>query len=316
MTQGTHPRRRPPRLRDPARAYPRAFREDVGEEMAAAFAARYRDEAARGTGALRRLVRAHPLGHRAQRRAGTAGRAHVDAARENRRNHGHAGPGHPLRAARARPAARVRDRGRAHHRPGRGGELPRSSPSSTACSSSRSPYPAADRLVILWTTTGSGNNAVAWPEYLDWRAPVARVRGDGRLARPERDPHRRGRGAGPGLRAFVTASFFDVVGARARLGRTFRPEETEPTTTQPVTVISHGLWTRRFGADPAHPRPDARPQRPAAHGDPACSGRSSKWAAPPSTAGSWGRRSGCPWPTPQREQGSRADRRSCWWPRE
>jgi hypothetical protein len=31
------------------------------------------------------------------------------------------------------------------------------------------PYPAAERLVLVWTT-GSGNNAVAWPEYLDWRA--------------------------------------------------------------------------------------------------------------------------------------------------
>src|SRR5262245_43878572 len=34
------------------RAYPRPFREDVGEEMAAAFAARYRDEARRGRRAL------------------------------------------------------------------------------------------------------------------------------------------------------------------------------------------------------------------------------------------------------------------------
>ena len=32
------------------------------------------------------------------------------------------------------------------------------------------PYPAAERLVLVWTTTGSGQSAAAWPEYLDWRA--------------------------------------------------------------------------------------------------------------------------------------------------
>ena len=52
----------------------------------------------------------------------------------------------------------------------------------------------------------------------------------------------------PGLR--VTASFFDVLGVRPMLGRTFRKEEEDPGRDR-VVVLSHGLWTRRYGADRA-----------------------------------------------------------------
>ena len=52
----------------------------------------------------------------------------------------------------------------------------------------------------------------------------------------------------PGLR--VTASFFDVLGIRPMLGRTFLKEE-EDAGRDRVVVLSHGLWTRRYAADPA-----------------------------------------------------------------
>ena len=48
----------------------------------------------------------------------------------------------------------------------------------------------------------------------------------------------------------VTANFFDVLGVRPLLGRTFLPSEELKPGGHPVIVISEGLWKRRFGGDP------------------------------------------------------------------
>ena len=48
----------------------------------------------------------------------------------------------------------------------------------------------------------------------------------------------------------VSPNFFEVIGMRAALGRTFLPEEGTPGRDQ-VVVINHGYWKRRFGADPS-----------------------------------------------------------------
>ncbi|MBO0859738.1 MAG: ABC transporter permease [Chloracidobacterium sp.] len=49
----------------------------------------------------------------------------------------------------------------------------------------------------------------------------------------------------------VSGNYFAVLGVRPALGRFFLPEEDRSPNTHPVIVISHGLWRRRFGADPA-----------------------------------------------------------------
>src|SRR5262249_34041033 len=49
----------------------------------------------------------------------------------------------------------------------------------------------------------------------------------------------------------VSGNYFAVLGVRPALGRFFLPEENRTPGTHPVVVISHGLWRRRFGADPA-----------------------------------------------------------------
>jgi macrolide transport system ATP-binding/permease protein len=49
----------------------------------------------------------------------------------------------------------------------------------------------------------------------------------------------------------VSGNYFDVLGVKAAIGRTFFPEEDQTPGTHPVAVISHGLWQRRFGAEPA-----------------------------------------------------------------
>jgi putative ABC transport system permease protein len=50
--------------------------------------------------------------------------------------------------------------------------------------------------------------------------------------------------------ALVEPDYFAVLGVQPAMGRGFRPEEKLPGA-DPVVIISHGLWQRRFGADPA-----------------------------------------------------------------
>jgi putative ABC transport system permease protein len=48
----------------------------------------------------------------------------------------------------------------------------------------------------------------------------------------------------------VSGNYFEVFGIDAAVGRTFLPEEDAVPGRHPVIVISHGLWSRRFGSDP------------------------------------------------------------------
>ncbi|MEZ4586225.1 MAG: ABC transporter permease [Gemmatimonadales bacterium] len=50
--------------------------------------------------------------------------------------------------------------------------------------------------------------------------------------------------------ALTSAEFFDVLGARPLLGRTFRPGEDRPGA-EPVVVLSYGVWRQELGADSA-----------------------------------------------------------------
>src|SRR5688572_3014184 len=48
----------------------------------------------------------------------------------------------------------------------------------------------------------------------------------------------------------VSANYFDVVQVTPVLGRTFAPDEDRTTGANPVLVLGHNLWQRRFGGDP------------------------------------------------------------------
>lgn len=48
----------------------------------------------------------------------------------------------------------------------------------------------------------------------------------------------------------VSANYFDVLGVKALRGRTFFPDEDKKPGANAVLVMSHSLWTRRFGAEP------------------------------------------------------------------
>ena len=48
----------------------------------------------------------------------------------------------------------------------------------------------------------------------------------------------------------VSGSFFDLLGAPLAAGRGFGPEDDRDLGARPVTVLSYGLWQRRFGGRP------------------------------------------------------------------
>src|SRR5262249_2393742 len=50
--------------------------------------------------------------------------------------------------------------------------------------------------------------------------------------------------------AIVSGNYFDVLGVKALVGRTFLPEEDRTPNTDPVVVIGYGLWQRRFSGGP------------------------------------------------------------------
>src|SRR5574341_1256226 len=45
----------------------------------------------------------------------------------------------------------------------------------------------------------------------------------------------------------VSGNYFDVLGVKPALGRTFLPDEDKTRLSHPVAVISHSLWQTRFG---------------------------------------------------------------------
>ncbi|MBZ5495562.1 MAG: ABC transporter permease [Acidobacteriia bacterium] len=48
----------------------------------------------------------------------------------------------------------------------------------------------------------------------------------------------------------ISANYFDLLGVKPIIGRTFLPEEDQPSSTQRAAVISHDLWERRFNSNP------------------------------------------------------------------
>jgi putative ABC transport system permease protein len=47
----------------------------------------------------------------------------------------------------------------------------------------------------------------------------------------------------------VTGNYFDVLGVRAQIGRTFTPDDDRTPGGHPIAMLSHNFWMRRFGGD-------------------------------------------------------------------
>jgi putative ABC transport system permease protein len=112
------------------------------------------------------------------------------------------------------------------------------------------PYPEPDRIVrVLERLPNGGPNSISTLNYLDWTKQNSVFE---HMA------------AETGWRATLTggdepiliqavrvsAHYFDIFGAKPALGRTFLPDE-DQLGKDHVVLLSHALWERRFGADPA-----------------------------------------------------------------
>jgi putative ABC transport system permease protein len=111
------------------------------------------------------------------------------------------------------------------------------------------PYPRADRLVTVSLDDNDGEfGNTGYATFVDWQAraksfeQLALIRSWGGVLTGQGDAE-----AIRGLR--VTPEYFGLLGVAPALGRDFRTEENRPDTRY-VLVISHGLWQRRFNADP------------------------------------------------------------------
>ncbi|HEY4306897.1 MAG TPA: ABC transporter permease [Gemmatimonadaceae bacterium] len=111
------------------------------------------------------------------------------------------------------------------------------------------PYADPDRLVHLWETYDSKvdlRSEASYPDYVDWRArnrvfaDLGGYHGSGVILD----------GATPQLvgATRTTANFFDVLGVKATLGRTFNREE-DAVGAARVALLSYGFWMRQFAGN-------------------------------------------------------------------
>jgi predicted permease len=111
------------------------------------------------------------------------------------------------------------------------------------------PYEDSDRLVLLSEyTANDGEGPLSYPNFADWRAQnhVFEKIGVYNFG----DYNLTGGGEAERLRAAqMSADLFDALRVRAALGRVYTNDEDKPGA-NPVVVLSHGLWQRRFGGDP------------------------------------------------------------------
>ncbi|HEX8351489.1 MAG TPA: ABC transporter permease [Pyrinomonadaceae bacterium] len=111
------------------------------------------------------------------------------------------------------------------------------------------PFPEPDRVVSLYETfEPAGTSALSFPNLRDWREQNTAFEGiaahvDGAFNLQAGDSPQRLQG----LR--VEANYFDVLGVRPQLGRTFLKGEDEAGR-ENVVVLSDSLWRGSFGADP------------------------------------------------------------------
>jgi len=107
-----------------------------------------------------------------------------------------------------------------------------------------------DRVVVMWPQVGDTAGEFAYNDYREIArrsASFDRLAVAGSTNWPSQIVLDDGRGV-PATQCGASAEFFDLLGASARLGRTFRAEDDRPGA-RPVAVLSRAFWLKQFGGD-------------------------------------------------------------------
>jgi predicted permease len=114
------------------------------------------------------------------------------------------------------------------------------------------PYSEPDRLVQLWGNVMRARlerRGTSYPDFTDWRR-LSRSFED-LAAVDQQSVTLSAQGETERISSeYVSAGYFDLLGITPARGRTFQPIEDVVSRPAYVTVISDGLWKRRFGGDP------------------------------------------------------------------
>ena len=107
------------------------------------------------------------------------------------------------------------------------------------------PVAAPQNLVWIFSNR---DNPTSYPEYLEYQQQTELLEGVMasewvRLNLGSNGESERVEGT------LVSGNYFDVLGVKAELGRTFLPDEDKTPGAAPVAVISHNFWQRRFNND-------------------------------------------------------------------
>jgi putative ABC transport system permease protein len=110
------------------------------------------------------------------------------------------------------------------------------------------PYPKPDQLVMVWTQFRGDRGSVSAGDFLEWKRRSTSFQDMNawtgapfNLATNERPEQVEGSPRTPG--------FFAMEGTPLFMGRDFLPEEGDPGRDK-VVILSHRLWSKRFGSDP------------------------------------------------------------------
>ncbi|MDQ3474185.1 MAG: ABC transporter permease [Acidobacteriota bacterium] len=111
------------------------------------------------------------------------------------------------------------------------------------------PYKSSESLYHIWEVTpqkGFGQREFSYPDYQDYLQnpafELAAYTGGGGIMSGRGEPERV-------FAPSASANFFSLLGVEPFLGRTFQPGEDKQGAPR-VTVLTYGLWQRRFGGDP------------------------------------------------------------------